>query len=154
MMPKWHLLFGFILSYVLVYFFNFSIIYGVIVFLSSVFIDLDHVLVYFLETKSLHPKKFWEYSISKKAKWDNLTISEKESLKRTHFIFHGIEFILILILISIFVKILFLVLAGVLFHMVCDLIYLLYSGEHVSFKVSQFWLWHRNRSKKSLEQNI
>jgi len=151
MMPKWHLLFGFILSYVLIYFFNLSVIYGAIIFLSSIFIDLDHVLVYFLETKNLHPKKFWEYSMEKKRKWENLDQLEMDRAQRPHNILHGVEFALFLLILSFFTKIFLFILFGILFHLLCDLVYLIYQKEHVSFKLSQVWLWQRNKKRKKFD---
>jgi hypothetical protein len=115
---------------------------------------LDHVLVYFLETKDLHPKKFWEYSMKKKSMWDSLNNEEKKQFKRPHFLLHGIEFVLLLFFISIYLKIFFYFFLGMLFHMLCDLIVVAYNREHVSVKFSQIWLWQRNNHCKSLEQNI
>jgi hypothetical protein len=150
MMPKWHLLWGFVFSYTLIYFFDFSVVTGILIFLSSVLVDIDHVLIYFLETKNIHPKKFWDYSIEKKIQWGKLDHQQRYSYKRPHFILHGIEFIIILILFSFFWKLSFFVFLGILFHLSCDFVILIYEKEHISLKFSQIWLWQRNKNKKDL----
>lgn len=148
MMPKWHILFGFLFSYVLVYFFNFTIFAGLIVFSASIFIDLDHAWLYFLDTKDINPSKFWEYSCRKRAYWRSLSKEDRNSYKKPHFIFHGIEFIIILILLSFLFSIFLWILIGFLFHLFLDYIVLIYEKEHLSIKTSQLWLWQRNKNKK------
>ena len=148
MLPKWHILYGYIFSLVLIYFFKFSLLAGLIVFLSSVFIDLDHVLIYFLKTKNLNPQKFYSWSITKKNIWSSLCKEEKKNLKRPHFILHGIEFILLLSILSYFYTFFFWILLGVILHLVQDLFILFYEREHISIKTSQIWLWQRNKNRK------
>jgi hypothetical protein len=148
MLPKWHFLYGYVFSLCLVYFFNFSLFAGLIIFLSSVFIDLDHVLIYFIKTKNLNPRKFYSWSIDRKAVWMNLTLSQKSIFKRPQFLLHGIEFILILILLSFLHQFFFWILLGVLFHLFLDFLVLIYEREHCSIKASQIWLWQRNKNRK------
>jgi len=148
MMPKWHVLYGFLLSYILVYFFNFSVLSGLIIFLASVFIDLDHVLLYCLDTHNLNPKKFWEYSLRRGNHFKSMSKAERDSYKKPHFIFHGIEFFAFCIILSFFFGISVLLLIGFSLHLFLDLFALAYEREHLSVKVSQLWLWQRNKNKK------
>jgi len=148
MLPKWHLLYGYIFSIILIYFFNFSLLAGSIVFLSSVFIDLDHVLLYFLKTKNLNPYKFYTWSIKRKKAWSCVALNRKSEFVKPHFILHGIEFFVLVLLLS-FAHPLFLwIFLGISFHLVLDFIVLFYEKEHLSIKTSQIWLWQRNKNKK------
>ena len=148
MLPKWHFLYGYIFSIILIYFLKFSLFSGLIVFLSSVFIDLDHVLIYFLKTKNLHPLKFYNWSLVRKEIWKKLSSKEKEDFKRPQFILHGVEAVLVLILLSSLHVFFFWILLGVLFHLMLDFIVLFYEQEHLSVKTSQIWLWQRNKNRK------
>src|SRR3989339_195237 len=53
MLPRKHFILGLIFSGILVYFFDFSLIAGAIVLLSSVLIDIDHYFYY------VHKKNDW-----------------------------------------------------------------------------------------------
>lgn len=150
MMPKWHFLFGFSFSIVLISLFDFSLFAGLIIFLSSVFIDLDHALLYVIETKNINPFKFWKYSMDKDKYLKSMPKQEREFFKKPHFIFHGIEFIIILILLSFIHIFFFWILVGMLFHLFLDLIYLMYRKEDMTIKFSQILLWQKNKKKKKL----
>jgi hypothetical protein len=148
MMPRWHVLYGFIFSYILVYFFNFSLFSGFVIFLTSIFMDLDHVLLYYLDTKNLNPSKFMNYSRKRKECWRNISENESNLYKKPHFILHGMEFLLLLLIFS-FLHVFFLwILIGILIHLFFDLFVLIYEKEHISIKTSQIWLWQRNKNKK------
>ena len=129
MLPKWHFLYGYVFSIVLVYFFDFSLFAGLVVFLSSVFIDLDHVLIYFLKTKNLNPWKFYSWSIERKEKFDLVSFEKRKDFKRPHYIFHGIEFLVLLVLLSSLNIFFYWILLGVSFHLVLDLV--LFKKEHL-----------------------
>jgi hypothetical protein len=155
MLPRWHILFGFIFSYSLCYFFNFSLLAGAIIFLSAIFIDLDHVLLYSLETKNLHPKKFFNWSERKALAWENLEKEERDKLKSPQFILHGIEFLIALIVFSKFNIFFYWVLLGIIFHLLLDLmdIYNQRKFSPMYIKLSQIWTWHRNKNKKHFKIN-
>jgi hypothetical protein len=148
MMPKWHVLWGFVLSIILIEFFKFSLFAALVVFFAAIFIDLDHVLIYCLETKNMNPFKFWKWSMKRKSCYEKLSESEKKDTKLPHFIFHGIELVLILIALT-FISVFFLwILIGVVLHLILDFCILIYKNEHLSIKASQIWLWQRNKNKK------
>lgn len=151
MLPKWHVLYGFVFSIILVHFFHFSLFAAAIVFLSAIFIDLDHVLLYFIETKNLNPHKFWNWSMRRKNYYHNLSSVERARLKSPHFILHGIEFLIILIGLGFVHSLFFWILIGASFHLILDFIHLFYEGiSHYSIKTSQIWLLQRNKNKKSM----
>lgn len=146
MLPRWHILSGFVLAYIFVYFFNYSFFLGLIIFLSSVLIDLDHIIVFFFEEKSLHPKKFFRWHDKKEVFIKNC-LANGEQIIFPHFILHGVELIILLLILSIFFSYFWFVLIGVFLHLVLDIIDLIIRKWHLSYKVSQIWLWQRNKNK-------
>lgn len=148
MLPKWHILYGYIFSLILIYFFNFSLFLGFIVFLSSIFIDLDHVLIYFIKTKNLNPVKFYDWSMNKRKTWACVPFEKRGNFRTPHFIFHGLEFLILLIILSFLHSFFFWILLGVLFHLILDFTELIYLREHLSIKTSQIWVWQRNKNRK------
>jgi len=148
MLPKWHILYGYIFALFLVHFFKFSLFAGLIIFLSSVFIDLDHVLIYVIKTKNINPCKFYSWSMKRKKAWELTSFEKKEEFRKPNFIFHGVEFILLLIISSFLNSFFLWILMGILLHLVLDFIMLVYEREHLSIKTSQIWLWQRNKNRK------
>jgi len=148
MLPKWHILYGFIFSLVLINFFNFSLFSGLIVFLASVFIDLDHVLFYFLKTKNLNPWKFYNWSMTRRKEWLKLTNEERKIYKFPYFVLHGIELIIVLVALSYLHIFFFWILLGILLHFILDISELAHNKFHISYKTSQIWLWQRNKNRK------
>ena len=94
---KWHLLISFIASYVLVYFYNFNLLAGLIIFLSSILIDGDHYLWYGFGTKDWNPLHAIRWHIGAIPKWLSLSIQERNKFRRGVFFCHGILFWAILI---------------------------------------------------------
>ena len=153
MLPKWHVLIGFVFSYTLIYFFNISFSAGTIIFLSSFLIDADHYLYYAFYKKDWNPihSVKWFYNLIEKHK--KLTIAEKKMIKGHILIFHGIEFWAVLLLSGIYFNKLFLfVLTGVGIHMVADWTYLIRSHKSVYLKFSQTWIFIRNKNTKGLRE--
>jgi len=130
---KWHFLFGFLVSYVLVYFFDFSLVAGTIIFISSWIIDGDHYLWYAFEMKDWNPLHAIRWYLNSIPTWFKIPIREREKFKRGVFVCHGLIFWLILGALS-FVHIIFLwILIGVGIHMVADLIDL-YLSERITWE--------------------
>jgi len=113
MLPKWHILFGAIFSLILFLFFRVSLFYSIIVFLASVFIDIDH---YFFYVKR---KKDW--NLKRAFKW---YVALEKNHKPIMNIFHNIEFLILILIISFFYNIFFFILIGSLLHLIIDVIYL------------------------------
>lgn len=146
MMPKWHVLYSFVLAYLLVYFFHISLLSGSLVFLSAVFIDLDHYLRFLFKEKKVHPRKFWNWSVKRKKEWEK--IEDKNLYKYPIFVFHGFESLLILIILSFFNIFFFWIFIGFAFHLFLDLLNLVYREEKLH-KLSQIHTWQTNKKKKS-----
>lgn len=150
MQPKWHALWGFVFSVLLVEFFSFSLFAGLVVFLSSVFIDLDHATRYAIMTKNWNPKKFWKWSVKETEKLDSLSLDEKKKLKYPFFFMHGIEVLIILFFLGKGYLIFFWVFLGFLFHMILDYVAIFRKGYPFWFKFSEGWILWRNWGKEGL----
>lgn len=149
---KWHLLIGFTASYLLVQFFNFSLLAGLTIFLSSFLIDIDHYFWYVIETKDwnlFRSIKWYEKAIPK---WFSLTLKERNKFKRGVFIFHGIPFLAILAALSFLNKIFLWILIGVGIHMVMDWIDVMGKGEPWYSKTFPCYVIKRNKNKKEIEE--
>jgi len=152
MLPKWHILIGFVVSYLLVYYFNFSLVVGLIIFSSSFIIDIDHYFYYAIYKKDWNPFNAieWFYELVEKHK--KLTITEKKMIKNHILIFHGIEFWMIIFILGIYLNKVFLfILTGIGIHMLADWAQLIYSHRPISLKFSQILVFIKNKNKKELE---
>lgn len=151
MLPGTHILAGFVFAYILVYFFSFSLTAGLIIFLASVLIDLDHYIIYTRRTKDYNLLKAYNYWISRSRKWRKLTREQKAEYKITHFFFHGIEFIILLIILSFISNIFYYILIGTLFHMLIDYFSIFALKDPPYIKFSQIYLYIRNKTKKEFK---
>jgi hypothetical protein len=151
MLPKWHILGGFIVSYILVYFFHFSIFSGTIIFLSSFLIDVDHYLVYSIKSKDISIKNAYKMALEHGDKWKHLSYDQKKKEYWTPFIFHGIEPLAILLFLSYF-NIFFLgIFIGFLTHMILDYIQIVYQKDPLLEKFSQIYIYFRNKNKNQVK---
>lgn len=150
MMPKWHILFGFIFSLIIVSFFNLSWIQGAIVFISSILIDLDHYVLYIFKERNFHPLRFWNWSLYRTKKWKGFSKKEKKLHRESHFLLHGVETILVLFILSFIWEFFFWVFLGFSFHIFLDICERIFSREHIAVKFSQIWIWQRNKQVVSL----
>jgi len=149
---KHHILIGLIGSILISYIFDLTYIEWLIIFASSILIDIDHYFWYMNETKTINPFKAikWYIDHQKYSIWKKLSKEEKSKYKRGFYAFHGIEFWLILILLS-FWNITFLfILIGIMLHIVPDVSYLIWKEESPLQKISQIYVLKRNKNKRSL----
>jgi len=130
MLPKWHILFGAIFSLI---FYKISpqinIFQASLIFLSSVLIDFDHYL-WVIKRKgyfNLKTAYYWHKS---------LPLRHKPIME----IFHTIEFIIFILILSYFFKIFYFILVGMLFHSLLDLIEIIYHkrGKCREFSLIRF----------------
>jgi len=154
MLPKWHILIGFVFSYILVYFFNVSTISGFIIFISSfLIIDLDHYFLYILTKKDFNFIRFYNSSLDEHKKYLNLSEEERRAYKKKLFIFHGVEFWMVLIILAFFNDVFLLVLAGFVIHIIADWIEMYFIHEPFYIKFSQIYTYIKNK-KKSLSKQV
>jgi len=137
MLPKYHLLFGFLFSLILFIFFPFIGLSGfLIIFASSVLIDFDAYLNYIFIKKDFNLINAIKY-FSKKRKEALLLPREKRTQRKGNIrILHGIEILLILFILGFFISKIFLfIFIGFAFHLFLDLIEQIYYGFRIA-KVS------------------
>ena len=118
MLPKWHVLFGFIFAYIVYWFTSINVFEASLIFLSSVLIDFDHYMWIVKRKEYFNLKKayFWHKNLPKKH-------------KPIMHIFHTIEFLLFVLILGLFFKLFFFIFIGMLFHSVLDIIEMFYSGK-------------------------
>lgn len=117
-------------------------------FSAIVLIDLDHVLLFIFKKKSINPFGFWKWSYEKKDRWDKISLEEKRKYKKPIYIFHNIEFLLILILISRFIPYTNIILYGFVFHLFLDAIYNLQHREEKFSKISLIYTLVKNKKRE------
>jgi hypothetical protein len=148
MRPKIHILSGLLFSIVFYLFVNISLFELTILFLSTwLFIDLDHVLIYFIQTGNLNSRKFFKTHKRSKESWNKIPLNQKSKYKKPYFIFHGIEFITIILLLAQIWEIFYFVLIGTLFHLILDYIDILIKKENIIFKTTFVGTFIHNRNK-------
>lgn len=95
----------------------------VILFLSSVLIDVDHYLYFAFKNKSISLKNAYFWFIDFRAHLEKFKKKNKgKNIKAPFCIFHTIEFHVLILLLSLFFPILLYVLSGILFHSLVDIV--------------------------------
>ena len=113
MLPKYHILLGVIFSGLLYWLLPLTLFQTLLVFLSAVLIDFDHYLWYVKRKKDWNLKNAYNYL--KKI---------SENLKKPMMmIFHTIEFLIFVFLLSYLWKGFSFILIGIVFHSISDLLY-------------------------------
>jgi len=147
MLPKWHILIGFVFSYILVYFFNISLTAGIMIFLASFLIDIDHYFYYVYKKRNLNPLTARKYFAKLERFWKSRP-KEKSKYKYPIIIFHGIEFVLFLIILSYFYHVFTFAIIGIILHLILDLIDCYFRKEPYYLKISQIYTFITNKNKK------
>jgi hypothetical protein len=145
MLPRWHILYGSIFAALLyVAAPKTNLIYVLLVFLASVFIDLDHYFCSVVKGKHLSLKKAFEYH-------QKLNVEEEKrkgkgiKQKGDFHLFHTIEFHILIGLLGIFWVGFFYIFIGMMFHSLIDIYSLLFVGKEMyrrEFFLSA-WLWKK-----------
>lgn len=148
MRPLIHIISGAIFILIIYFLFpNLSILNLSIVFLASFLIDIDHYIYFVYKKKDFSLKNAYYWFSNCEKKWRKLSYSEKLKYKIIPILFHGIEFLAILILLSYFNKIFYFVLFGSIFHIFIDYVEIIYYREPLYMKFSQIYLLIRNKRK-------
>jgi hypothetical protein len=122
MNPSWHFLFGAILSIFLFFLFpEIGVINISILFFSSILIDIDHYFFYIYEKREFNLRKAYSYFLNNKRKMKELKGYSSSPSLSSFFIFHGIEVILLLFLLSFLFKPFYFAFMGFSFHLILDL---------------------------------
>lgn len=116
MLPKTHILFGGIFSILLYFFFNLTLFETFLIFFASFLIDFDHYIWHALRKKDWNLKNAYYYL-------KNLKLEKPFMV-----LFHTIEFLLLILILSFFWKGFLFILIGMLFHSLLDAIDMNYKG--------------------------
>lgn len=120
MFPKTHIIINLIISLILLFFLP---PLGVLIFfLSSFLIDIDHYLYYVLMKKRFSLKSAYNWFVITGNRMKQLSPKEIKKHKQCVLIFHGIEPIIILCLLTKFFPILIYIVLGFIIHLIEDLI--------------------------------
>ncbi len=148
MLPKTHAILGLIFSIIIYFMFQINLFQAFLIFFASVFIDFDHYLWYVCRKKGLNPFISVRYFKEKKRKYLSLNPEERNKYKKPLLIFHGIEFILILFILSFFNGFFIFIIIGIIFHLILDYIELIHLKEPLYIKSSQILVFIKNQKKK------
>ncbi|MEK6823608.1 MAG: hypothetical protein AABY06_01105 [Nanoarchaeota archaeon] len=138
MLPKYHLILGFLFSLILYSIFPFIYLSGFfIIFFSSFLIDVDHYIYYIFKKKDLNLKKAYKYFFEKRKKFISSTKFVNERPNPAMYFLHGVEVLLILFIFGIFISKYFLfIFIGFSFHLFLDILEQIYYG----FKIAKISL--------------
>lgn len=147
MFPSRHLIFGILFASVLFFFFpNIGFVGFLLIVLSTFFIDVDHYLLYVWMKKDISLRNAYNFFVKKHYEFVSFSKERKKNLKYGILIFHGIEFWLILGLLSIFSDIFLYILIGIMFHIFLDWIALIYYETPIYCKFSQTYTFIKNKN--------
>ena len=123
MRPLKHLILGIALAVLIFLVFpSISILGLVIIFLSSVLIDVDHYIYYVYKRKKISPIKAYKWYTENRRKSCSIPKEQKGKIHFGTYFLHGIEILIILLLLGFFVSdVFYFILIGFTFHLLVDL---------------------------------
>ena len=136
MYTKSHIILGAVFALMLYFVFHFTIGSSIIVFLSSVLIDIDHYLFYAIGKKDFSLKNSYNWFVSLKKRFKELP---KDARKKYSFGFvplHSIEFLVPLFILGLLNRFFFLIFIGFAFHIFFDLLYEIFISKIAVHKIS------------------
>jgi len=148
MLPKTHIVLGFLFSAVLVIAFDIGLISALIVFLSSFLIDFDHYLYGVYKQKTLNFKKIYSFFVEHRIKWRKLSYEQKKKSKFPFLAFHGVEFLFLTLLLSFRFPFLIFIFIGSFFHIFIDYIEIFLNKDPLYVKLSPIYVYLNNKNKK------
>lgn len=140
MLPKKHILLGFIFSALAFLIFErINLLFAGLIFLSSFLIDADHYLYLIFKMKTLNPIKIIRYSKESRKKIMGMPSYMRDKAYYCWCFFHGIEFLALMLVLGIFINFLFLaVFFGAGFHLILDWIDEIHNGTRID-KISSIY---------------
>ncbi len=150
MLPKKHILYGFIFSLILFLIFPINLLEAGLIFFSSFLIDFDHYLYFVFTKKSFNLKEAY-FGFKKKGLFlKKLSKPERKKYVPGFYIFHGLETLIVLGVLGYFISSYFyLVLFGAAFHLILDYIYCI-KGFHYPLKISIIFDFFQFKNLKKL----
>lgn len=152
MLPKYHVLLGFIFSIVLFLIFpSINLIGAGIIFFSSFLIDVGHYIYYILNKKGISLRKAVNYFLTKRKKLINMSIKKRNKFYSGFCFLHGIESLIVLFIIGIFFsKYFLLIFIGFTFHIFLDIIEEIHNNLRLD-KISAIYDWFKFKKLKFLK---
>jgi len=150
MFPIYHAVFSLIFSIILYALKIFTLSEMMVIFLAAVLIDIDHYFFYIFKNKNLNPWKAYRWFVDRHEKIRKMKPEERSRYKEAIIIFHGLEFYIPLIIISLFSRTALLILIGVIFHVLLDMFDGAMSDSPVYPKISQIYSAITNKNRKEL----
>jgi len=134
MLPKYHIVLGFLFSLILFLIFpSISILGASVIFFSSFLIDVDAYLNYIFTKKSFNLINAIKYYSEKRKKGIKLSRGQKLKAPIKIRFLHGIEILAVLFILGIFTNKLFLfIFIGFAFHLFLDIAEQIYYGFRIS----------------------
>jgi membrane-bound metal-dependent hydrolase YbcI (DUF457 family) len=162
MFPKEHIIFGAIFSAILFFLFpQITLIGAIIVFLSSVLIDVDHYLYYVYKKRDWNLTRAFEWYSDKRHLFDKLSKKQKENIYMGVCFLHGIEALVVLA--SLYFALLRLswpfanwalfIIIGFVFHQFLDAIDLFKRGYRFDKVISFAYSLKNARGKRLLQDS-
>jgi len=141
MPPKYHFILSFFAAFIML-FFGVNFLFCLLFFLSSFFIDFDHYLHYIFKKKSFNLSNAYHYHKNYLAKE-----LERRNQKSILMVFHTIEFMFLILILSTFLKIIWPIFLGCLFHIVIDIIHEL-TMKHKKYKRVYSLIFYAIKTKR------
>ena len=125
MLPKYHILLGFFFALFLFFIFpKIEVVGFLIIFLSSFLIDIDHYLYYVFKKRDLSLSRAYNWFLKRHKRLLSLSRKKRNEIYTEIHFLHGIEILIILLLLGLFVhKYFYFLLTGATFHLFLDIIY-------------------------------
>lgn len=159
MLPAKHAFLGFLFSLVLYLFFpeTIGLIGALIIFASSVLIDIDHYLYYIYKTKNYSLKKSISWFFINKDKFEKMEKKQKNNIYTGLCFLHGAEALIILLLLALvsnmYSRFFIFIFIGFVFHLILDTIDL-YIRNYRFDKVISYLYSLKNSKDKTLLQDL
>lgn len=149
MFPKWHILFGAIFAF-LIWIFSpkIGIIGAILIFLSSVLIDIDHYLYYLYRKKNFNLKRAYKWFKDNEKRFADIPPFKINEVYFPVCWLHGFEIMIILAILSLFWNFFLFILVGFTFHLLLDIILCTVEFpefKHYLYSSSYKYLITRNR---------
>jgi hypothetical protein len=127
MYPLQHLWIGAVFASMIFFIFPEITLLGFFIIVASgVLIDVDHYLIYVGITKDINLRNAYLWNLEAGRKLRGLSREERKELRHCFFIFHGIEPLVVVYLLSLYIhQYFFFIFVGMSFHMFLDIIELI-----------------------------
>ena len=150
MLPKYHILYGAIFSFLIWAIFQISIEYAFLIFLASFLIDVDHYAVYVIRKGNWSLSKANKYFLEMHGVIKGYD-KKGEKAKAPLVVLHTVEFLIFMAILSFFSQILFFIFIGFIFHSFLDIIEIQREFKKINPRIFSLLLYFINKNKKDIK---